>query len=238
MSRKPVICVAGEHDYAIQAMSYNPVYAINKAFTQAIARAGGVPFTPLGVNLEERYCDLADGLLLTGNQHIHPGRYGSTFLNDELAKGVNPWRDYSDFDLLAAFMYAGKPILGIGRGMQVINVALGGNLFQSLEYERKIHNVASYHPVEASAGSFLEQLFGGHFRVNSFHRQGVNVVGNGLEVVAQTPDGIIEAIAHQSSPIYGVQFRPELLDDTVTQREVPDMGLLFSFFLGKCLAAH
>ena len=210
MKRKPVICITSEHGSSPPSLNTVPMFYIDKRYGHAIASAGGVPITPLDINSEERYCEMSDALLLIGGHNIHPARYGTPFLRDELARHTNFFNDNMDFDLFAAFLAAGKPIFGIGRGMQLINVALGGTLFQDLLSLKKAIHWGGVHEITIHEDTFLAQQFGTKLMVNSRHQQAVDKIGDGLKVVATAADGIVEAVQHESKAIYGVQFHPEI----------------------------
>ena len=123
-------------------------------------------------------------------------------------------RDAAELALVRTWLSWGRPILGICRGMQVINVALGGTLFQDLGAERAaLHQGEEdvFHPVRTAPGSLLEGLFGENALVNSAHHQGVDRLGEGLVPAAWAPDGTLEGLEHRSLPVAGVQFHPERL---------------------------
>ena len=178
-----------------------------------------------------------DGLILCGGNDIDPKYY-----HQEIGGAVNidTQRDPVDFALLDAFVKAGKPVLGICRGHQLINVYFGGTLHQDLP-EKALHTNGQdfyiAHGVTAKEGSIVHQLWGSSFAVNSAHHQAIDRLGQDLVATAYWQDQYIEAIEHQSLPIYGVQWHPERM--CVTQRRddtVNGLGF-FEWFLNICKKA-
>ena len=178
-----------------------------------------------------------DGLILCGGNDIDPKYY-----HQEIGGAVNidTQRDPVDFALLDAFVKAGKPVLGICRGHQLINVYFGGTLHQDLP-EKALHTNGQdfyiAHGVTAKEGSIVHKLWGSSFAVNSAHHQAIDRLGQDLVATAYWQDQYIEAIEHQSLPIYGVQWHPERM--CVTQRRddtVNGLGF-FEWFLNICKKA-
>ena len=163
------------------------------------------------------YAEYLDGLILQGGADVSPKAYGEDPLKPEW--GGDPVRDAYEMELVHEFMEAGKPILGICRGMQLINVALGGSLYQDLPTqcpEAVGHETTAYdrnvHEVEFAPGGKLAQWFGDvrGGRVASIHHQAVNRLGKDVVVEATAPDGVIEAIRWAGrSFVCGVQWHPE-----------------------------
>lgn len=176
-----------------------------------------------------------DGLLLPGGIDLNPVLFGEE---------LNPATEYDDaLDALQIgafnrFLAAGLPIFGICRGHQLINVALGGSLIQDLPtgaaHKRNAADEDSVHLCEAEAGSFVAALYGQRFAVNSSHHQGVARPGNGLRTVLRAEDGVVEALEHESLPIWSVQFHPERMCFARLREDTVDGSLLFRFFLEKC----
>lgn len=233
-NEKPVVMVTGEHGISAKNMGCVPVYILNKAYSRSVSAAGGIPLTPLGPCMEESYCEMSDGLLLTGGSNIHSGRYNTPFFDEESASGVSYDRDNIEFDLFQACFKAKKPIMGIGRGQQLINVALGGTLIQNLRKLKDAeHGGGCFHPVHVETGSILKKLFGKEFHVNSFHQQAVDRIGSALHISARAADGVPEALEHDNLPIFSVQFHPELMHGNFS-KGTPDMRALFEYFIGEC----
>lgn len=203
------------------------------AYTRAIAHCGGMPALLCETGIEDAVA-LFDGLVLTGGGDIDPVLFGETILNDTVK--IDPARDAFELPLARAFAAAGKPVLGICRGAQVINVALGGTLYQDLpEQLGFIHfDIKLRHFVTAAEGSLLRELFGERFRVNSTHHQAVRELAPGLRATAVSPEGIIEAFEHESLPIFGTQFHPERMSLLTEEACTPDFLPLFERFVAIC----
>jgi putative glutamine amidotransferase len=167
------------------------------------------------------YVSLLDGLVLQGGADIDPTVYGEEAT--EVLGPIDAIRDRFELDLLQAFATAGKPVLGVCRGMQLINVAYDGTLYQDLERNhagsfahRRLDLYDEYtHDLDLVPNSWLRSIYedahGG--RVNSIHHQGVKKLGKGLVVEALSPDGVVEAVRHPDLRfMVGVQWHPEFHD--------------------------
>lgn len=141
-----------------------------------------------------------DGLLLAGGGDIHPALYGQQCLYDSLC--IDPVRDKEEQALFEAFYRRRKPIFGICRGMQAINVFLGGTLHQDIP----AHS-GCCHAVQCT--STLSAMIGSSPHVNSYHHQAVDQTAPALHAAAHADDGTIEALLHPSAPVLGVQWHPE-----------------------------
>ncbi len=167
-----------------------------------------------------------DGLVLAGGGDVDPVRYG------ELCQGstaIDPDRDACELELLDAFAAWGKPVLGICRGLQVLNVWAGGTLVQDLGDLVPGHQRAGGdlpHPVYPVPGSVLHRLYGDQFLCGSAHHQAIAQLGHGLTVTGTAPDGVIEGADHDTLPILAVQFHPERMFPP----ETADGGVLFRHF--------
>lgn len=150
-----------------------------------------------------------DGLLLPGGGDLEPWRYGQS---NTASRGLEPERDAAELLLLERFTAAGKPVLGICRGLQVINVFFGGTLIQHLSGHDAVDGRDRLHPVRTTPGA-LFGLFGGDSLVNSAHHQAAGRLGHGLRAVQWAPDGVVEALVHQTLPVLGVQWHPERLPE-------------------------
>lgn len=179
-------------------------------YVRAVERAGGraVPV----------YCPPADetgyaGLVLCGGGDV-ADRY--TQMTNPAPVDVDEERDRAELALTAAFLSAGRPILGICRGHQVINLVLGGTLILDLPPAgRAMHTRAEgrdrLHPVRTEPDSFVGRLYGSACRVNSAHHQAVDRLAADLRAVQWSEDGVLEALEHSSAPVWGVQWHPERL---------------------------
>lgn len=164
-----------------------------------------------------------DGLLLPGGGDLEPWRYGQ---RNTASSGLEPERDAAELLLLERFTAAGKPVLGICRGLQTINVFFGGTLVQDLPGHGAVDGADRLHPVR-TADSFLRRICGEEAVVNSAHHQAADRLGQGLGAVQWAPDGVVEALEHRTLPVWGVQWHPERLPDELGRR-------LFEAFLERC----
>jgi len=190
-------------------------------YLESVKRAGA---TALEVSVDEdprAIVERADGVLLTGGGDLDPALYGASPHSTYTA--AEPGRDAFEIAMVKAATAAGKPIFAICRGMQVLNVALGGDLVQDIptEVNGALHHdvreprFAIAHEVWLSKGSRLLTLMEDTLEdaescpVNSRHHQAVRHAAPGLEVVATSPDGVIEAVERPGPFCLGVQWHPE-----------------------------
>jgi putative glutamine amidotransferase len=163
--------------------------------------------------LSQRAADYAralDGLVLQGGADISPLVYGEEPQKPEWAG--DPMRDGYEIELVRAFSAAAKPVLGICRGAQLINVALGGSLHQDIPAHRSDEYDQHAHEVQLEPGSGLARLYGetGPRRVVSIHHQAINRLAPGLQVEARAEDGVIEAVRGTGAGyLCAVQWHPE-----------------------------
>ena len=209
-------------------------------YMEGVAAAGGLPvMLPLeDGNAElDQLCGLCDGFLLTGGHDVDPEFYGAERL--PACGATSPERDRMEAGLLRRAMAADKPVLGICRGLQFINAALGGTLWQDLPSQHPseiIHRqTAPYdapsHEVRLLPGSPLEALLGREsLGVNSYHHQAIRDLAAPLEAMAMSPDGLIEAIRHPGQRfLWGVQWHPEF-----AWRSDPAAAAIFRAFVESC----
>lgn len=197
-------------------------------YMAAVAAAGGDPHAQYLAPPDLSY----DGLLLCGGGDVGPSYYGQENCG---SMGIDPARDEAEFALLDAFCTAGKPVMGICRGHQVINVWLGGSLIQDLPPDlAPVHGGTGgdkVHPVQAVEGSLLCRLYGPEFSVNSSHHQALGRLGRGLAVTACSTDRVVEAVEHGTFPLFGVQFHPERMTGARARPDAVDGGAIFRAFL-------
>ena len=162
--------------------------------------------------------DRVDGVLLTGGGDVAPARYAAP--QQPETTGVNPCRDAVEIELVRSACQRGLPVLAVCRGIQLLNVALGGTLIQDLptaDPPRPGHMVpqrwnTAAHPVQLTPGTLLYRLLGPEVNVNSLHHQAVATVAPSLRVAGRAPDGVIEAVEDSVAPfVVGLQWHPEML---------------------------
>lgn len=197
---------------------------LNAAYIDAIRRAGGVPLVaaPLDAGDAGDVIAAADALVLTGGEDVDPALYGAP-ASLQLGR-VTAARDQWEIALVHAARHQRVPTLGVCRGIQVLNVALGGTLIQdigterpgALSHEQSTGRTRRSHRVAFAAGSRTASIMGAACEVNSMHHQAILDAAPGLAVTGHAPDGIIESV-EWSGPEWwalGVQWHPEELDGT------------------------
>ncbi len=243
MRRRPVIGIPTQTLHSIEGIPEGlpDSWVMNQRYSRAVAAAGGLPvMIPLlddGDTLRAIY-DRLDGVLLPGGVDVDPSTYGEAPLAG--CGRLDPARDRVELAFARWAIDEGKPLFGLCRGLQIVNVALGGSLYQDIAAQRSdaikhdYFPTAGYardhlaHPVTVEAGSRLDALVGSApLRVNSMHHQGVKTLAPGLITTAVAPDGVIEAVESPDSPfLIGVQWHPECL----TERD-PRMHRLVAGFV-------
>jgi putative glutamine amidotransferase len=198
-------------------------YELKVTYAEAVLRAGGLPLVLPYVDdatCVEAYLDRVSGVLITGGAFdIPPEAYGET-----AREGMGPLKEgRTTFEtaLMRAALKRNMPVLGVCGGMQLLNVVLGGTLFQDIgrevpearEHEQKHDRTQPQHPVDVREGSLLAEAVGrGQLMVNSTHHQSVNKLGDKVVSSATSPDGVIEAIESSVHAFaLGVQWHPEYL---------------------------
>ena len=173
-----------------------------------------------------------DGLLLAGGGDMDPALFGQS---DRGSRKIDPARDRAELALLDAFLGAGKPVLAICRGHQVVNVWAGGDLIQDLDPAlAPFHGGGEedrVHPVRAEEGSLLYRLYGPVLAVNSSHHQALGRLGKGLAATAWSEGGVVEAAEHEDLPLISVQFHPERMTGERARPDTADGGAIFRAFL-------
>lgn len=199
---------------------------------KAVENAGGIPIIiPLLADIENVKILLEglNGVLLSGGGDISPNEYNQQ--PSDTLKSVNPFRDRQEIEIVNHIInYNNKPLLGICRGMQIINVALGGDLYQDLESEGFRRHLLNKNPrnykthnVNLHEKSFLSEIFNKNkIGVNSFHHQAVKNLGRYLKAIAFSEDNVIEAVEYidEYRFILGVQWHPEEMFDEEGQQNI------------------
>ena len=215
-------------------------FVISRDYIAALTDAGLMPMLALDAKSAERYAEVCDGLFLTGGPDIHCWRYGDVYADASHIRPMSRTRDEMDFAACKAFLAAGKPVFGVGRGMQVLNVALGGTLYQDIPSQLKTTLVHSQtegrfepsHSVTVVENTPLAAMTGGktHMVANSFHHQAIKLLGRGLAVMAYADDGVIEAVYLPDKPHFrAYQWHPERL-----QAIDADNLAIFTEFVKAC----
>ncbi len=208
----------GGHIRGIRGQAFS---AFSHDMLMAVYRAGGMP-VPLPVVGDEFIgvqVGSVDAIVFSGGEDIHPSLYGKEI--HPSAHRIDPNRDRHESSLMKAALEANKPLLCVCRGMQLLNVVLGGTLYpdirearsSSLSHWETRKPWKSVHPVRVKEGHYAEQVLGkGTIQVNSIHHQAVDQLGAGLEVVASSPDGIPEALVMKDRDnVLAVQWHPEFM---------------------------
>ena len=206
---------------------------VGKDYIDAVCAAGGVPvIIPILTDslAVSAILDNVDGVLMTGGEDIDPAFYDETALPE--MGNINAPRD--TFDLMLARMTVArhKPLMGICRGHQAINVAFGGSLWQDIPSQipasqichRTYNDINPFHDIFIQEHSLLSRITtSGLTTVNTFHHQAVKDIANGFTVTATAPDGVVEAIERicDADRIIGVQFHPEKMHQAGDDRFLP-----------------
>ena len=180
--------------------------------------------------------DRYDGLLLPGGGDIDPARYGE---EDRGSRQIVEDLDQLQLEMIDAFVKEGKPVLGICRGLQIVNVYFGGTLIQDIPTAAKHaadeKNVDMVHGCKANEGSWLAKLYGTEFVHNSSHHQAADTPGNEIVFDSVCPeDGVVEALHHSRLPVYGVQWHPERMCLKYASDRYEDGLRIFRFFGEVC----
>lgn len=233
MTRPPLVGVTGTTEI-IRGL---PRVRVNEAYSRAVELAGMIPVVlpPFGdVRLASAAIRSLDGLLLTGGEDVDPARYGA--VRHEAVDAPHELRDATELALVTAARRQRTPLLAICRGLQIVNVALGGSLVQDLPSERPDASPhapggprdARVHDVQVDPGTRLAAAVGAtQLRVNSSHHQAIDRLAAGLVVTARAPDGVVEgAETDDDWWMVGVQWHPEEL---VATAEPWDRALFDAF---------
>lgn len=243
----PLIGLTPNYNAETRAVSMGAPYI------EALTRAGGVPVAlpaARDVSLLSALADRLDGLLLVGGPDVCPTRYGAPVL--ECNGTISPERDAMEIAMAHLALARKLPIFAICRGIQLLNVAMGGTLIQDIpsqaqrgraqQHAQKAPGYYATHAVNVAPGSTLHGWLsragalpvspdGARLMTNSFHHQALDVVAPGLRVVARCEDGIIEAVESADPPALCVQWHPEAMADVSAHAQA-----LFEGFVAQCAA--
>ena len=182
--------------------------------------------------------DEFDGLLIPGGSDVCPEFYHQE-MNGSYEDGMNRELDELQLTFIDRFVKAHKPILGICRGHQILNVYFGGSLIQHLpDYEK--HSSPDFkgdkvHEVYTTEDNIFRKLYGERFYVNSSHHQAVDELGQGLRVALRSDDDVIEAMYHEQLPVIGLQFHPERMCFDKKRDDTVDGSIIIDYYLKNIL---
>ena len=239
MTRKPVIGITPSPTTRDLPHGTFHQYGIADTYTTAVEAAGGVPIViPPQAGNATQIASLVDGLIFSGGGDIDPAAYGDTDVHPK-TYGIHPGRDALEIALLREAIDRGIPAFCICRGIQVLNVVMGGTLYQDVEeqYGDAVQHRQQTdetpkedpsHAVTATPGSLLAEVYGSTtIAVNSFHHQGIKDVGNGLIAVATSADGLVEGVELPNHAwLLGVQWHPEMMYAAHVEHLKPFDGLV------------
>src|SRR5216110_467423 len=237
-ARKPVPACTVAVTASIRPDGDTSRVRLTAAYVTALERAGLIPLIvpPLSsADASASVLDSVAGLVLTGGEDVDPARYGEE--RNEKVRSVNPARDATEVALIEEARARGTPVLAICRGIQILNVALGGTLVQdipsqcetTIDHDEEGARNSRTQEVAIEPGSIIAKAVGtDHLSVNSFHHQSVKRVADGMRVTARSPDGVIEGIESTDDDwwVMAVQWHPEEMTDSA---EPWDRGLFKAF---------
>ena len=234
--KKPIIGIT-----CIQAnIKGKKVNTINDYYFNAVLKAGGVPIIIPSVTDEEtigEYVKILDGVVFTGGHDVWPQRFGEEPVKQVVE--ITHERDQLELVLFEKAYKAGLPILGICRGLQLVNIALGGTLYQDIYSQ--VENVGGhsfgynpedvYHSIRIEEESMMKEIYGKEtVYVNSEHHQAIKDLGRDLKVTSRSQDGIIESIESTNDKfVLAVQYHPEAI-----AAKYPEHREIFNHFIRKC----
>lgn len=244
--KRPIIGIPA----CIKMLGEHPFHAVGAKYVDAIVNgADCIPLLLPAIGNKQDIAtilELVDGVLLTGSaSNVEPQRYGKSLIRADMH--LDTARDATTFPLIEATIKAGKPILGICRGFQEMNVAFGGTLHQEvhvqkdlMDHREKAGNLdvqyGPAHTIKLTSGGYLQNLLGEDvMTVNSIHGQGIDQLGKGLFAEATAPDGLVEAIRVTDAKNFAlaVQWHPEwkVVDN-------PQYLAIFKAFGDACRASN
>ena len=234
-----VIGITTRQREVVSSAGTSPTHTLIRAYSDAVERAGAVPvlLAPVDSGDVETLLERVDGLVLSGGGDIEPERYGGH--HHDSMYGLDPERDEFELALATAVARLRFPTLAICRGMQIVNVALGGSLYADLPTEVEgdeqharsgEHVFEGYQHVRLAAGCRLAEALGRDLAVNSIHHQAIRELAPGLRAVGWADDGVIEAVeaVDEEWQLWAVQWHPEYL----AERD-PDALAIFKAFVAS-----
>ncbi|HCX65426.1 MAG TPA: hypothetical protein DHN33_09475, partial [Eubacteriaceae bacterium] len=227
---KPIIGITSIYYGTIEKNKMSNINFVDDYYTGKIYNAGGIPMMmPVRPSLKEDAFQIArklDGLVLSGGTDLHPIFYDEEPVS--ALRFVDTKRDEFEMALAKAMLELAKPIFGICRGIQLLNVILGGDLHQDLQTQLKENSIqhmqmtrdrVANHSIHVSDDSFLFDIYGEKGFVNSYHHQGIRTLGEGLKAVAWSKDRVVEAVEYEKNKnVFAVQWHPEVLEDEPSQK--------------------
>lgn len=223
--RKPIIAITAQINYE------NGDLICRQSYVRQVLKSGGFPILLPPTEQPQQAAELFDGFILSGGGDIDAKRYGELPLYCE---NISDLRDDYEMELVAQILKSNKPLFAICRGIQVLNVAMGGTLYQDLpiqnpsEINHRMAKVSNkvQHNVRIMDASLLKTVLkSDKTMVNSYHHQAIKKVADGLKIAALADDEVIEAVyTPDQSFCLGVQWHPERLDNSDTEN-------LFSAFI-------
>lgn len=227
----PLIGITAITRERVSPITDAPHATLNEQYARLCEAAGGAPVVLVPVDDPAAVMDGLDALVLSGGGDVEPSVYGGP--SEDGTEMVDPRRDAFELGLLDAARARGRPILGVCRGMQVLNVGFGGTLIgelarstKSSHYEPKRWD-STVHSVRMDPASKMSKALGASdIEVNSLHHQAIENLGRGLRAVGWADDGVIEAVEGESEPVFGVQWHPEWMTGADFEAQVRVFQLL------------
>jgi putative glutamine amidotransferase len=237
-ARKPVPACTVAVTASIRPDGDTSRVRLTAAYVTALENAGLVPLIVPPLSSDKAAASVLDsvsGLVLTGGEDVDPARYGEQ--RHEKVRTVNAARDATEAALVTEAKERRMPVLAICRGIQILNVALGGTLIQdipsaistTISHDDEGPRDSRTHEISVEPGSLIARAIGTeHATVNSFHHQSVQRVADGMKITAKSPDGVIEGIESTDRNwwVMGVQWHPEEMTGSA---EPWDRGLFRAF---------